>query len=673
MSIKIESLTLDASPCCSATPPSICGRQGDEGTVLNVTVTQNGQAMSLDGLTATLLGNNPNLLQLVGTVSGSTATFTLPSAFFSAACIVRLYVQLAQGDDVVASTQTFTLKVAPGADLSASQAQGYVTQLDEALATAQQASQTAEAAAAQATQAVDDANTALETANTAVQNANTAADAANAAATNANNAAQTVRTNILTGTVGPATIASADDAHPGALMREVQVLGQTRQNLWINPGGTRNGITSTSNSDGSISFSGAVNSLGAYITTSNQYSLQPETNYTFSVDKTPDFQGFFVNFYDESGEQIGSSNYFTGTKTVKTPSNLSYSVFGVGFNSNQEGVQVSGTYRIMLNEGSTAEPWCPPGLTSVSELETVVAGKNLCDGVATAGSLTSLNATFGHTKLSKGLQYTISINVEGATSFSANVRIIAQDGHYETVGYLSQSQNSSTFSAPESGVLNLNGYGIVGTIESVELMLELGSEATAYEPPSVTTTPQDLEGHELRSLPDGTRDVLTWGADGTRSIEQNVDEYKASGNESVYFNNDVGEFSFALQDISRISWDAFLCDVLPVVESTGSVDVGTSIGGTSVYFKVPGVDDADKAKQWLAANTPTLIYPCTQQTVTLAPVPMTEQPSTTLNVWADADEWLSPEVEVTYERDLTLAYNDLASKVAALEVTQATN
>ena len=157
MSIRTERISLDVRPCCQSAPQAVCGRQGDVGVVLEVSVTADGQAMDLSGLSATLMGNNPKLLVLDGTVSGSTASFTLPSAFFSAACTAMLYVKLSQGADVVASTQAFALKVAPGANLSASEATGYAAKLDAALETAQQASHNADVAADRANAAAESA------------------------------------------------------------------------------------------------------------------------------------------------------------------------------------------------------------------------------------------------------------------------------------------------------------------------------------------------------------------------------------------------------------------------------------------------------------------------------------------------------------------------------------
>lgn len=590
-------MRLDVSDVSTPARGTLSVRQGDEGMVLEAEVYDGGARMDLSGLSAYLVGNFPGFIEAAMSVSDGVATVALDGSFAAKEGLYLPYVRLERGGNVIASTNGFRFRVERAADASAGDAeefesfvgqmrQQYEAGIEQAHATAQQASQAAEAAAAQATQAVDDANTAVE-------NANDATAAANAAAENANSAAQTVRTNILTGTLGPAVVASADDAHPGALMRKVQVLGQTRQNMWTNPSGTNNGVTVTSNGDGSMTLSGTATNTSTILVMT--YALKLGTKYYLSVDKTIPGVGSGYGFYIDTDVQaavcVGNS---VASGVSYTPSaEASIVTLGLYIAS---GTTVSGTYRVMLNEGSTAEPWCPPGLSSVSELGVACAGRNL------------------------------------------------------------------------------------------------GTQATAYEPPTVTTTPQDLEGHELRSLPDGTRDVLTWNADGTRSIDEKLAEYTFDGTENWVLITNQPEMGHTFYTTFSRSLDRdkaleMMCDRLKVGSYIGDVNfslnhpwttgVYTGEDNSLDYIGIKTDDSISTVKQlksWLSASPVTVIVAkLINSNITIDPVAMTEQPSTTLNVWADSDEGLSPEVEVTYERDLTLAYNDLASKVAALAVAQATN
>lgn len=683
MAIRTEQVSLDIQPCCDARGPVVCGRQGDEGTVLNVTVTQNGQAMPLDGLTATLLGNNPELLQLAGTVSGSTATFTLPSAFFSAACIVRLYVQLAQGSDVVASTQTFTLKVAPGADLSASQAQGYVTQLDEALATAKQASQTAEAAATQATQAVDDANTALQTANTAVQNANTAADAANAAASNANAAALAARGNVLKGTVTDASVAHVEDAYAGAVAKEIRVMGKTRQNLWVNPDGYAGALKLTSQADGSLAFSGSV-SGNDILTTNEVYILKHGQQYHLSKDLTlPDGNGFFVQCLSSgSWSSIGGIYGSNAETTVTIPEDSEYARFGF---QTAQGTSVAGTVHVMLNEGNTSEPWCPPGLTSVSELDVVMAGKNL---VSIPDKTVANGFAFNDVKIPRGLDgraVTLSFEIGGAEMPNSSVNFRDAYANVLTEEFINSQgpRCSATLIVPD-GTASIGLWCSNSTPTTfANVQLELGSQATAYEPPSVISTPIDLDGLELRSLPDGTRDVLTWDGSGAVSVEQAVKDVfptlKASQASAWQKSGMVNGFYTKLAPeviyVRNGNNTNLMCDKLPILTREEYLSGKTGILRDGAWcFCVPEsiATDASGFVAWLAQQDITLIGELIEhQTTDLPSATMPALPESTANVWASCDP--PTELDMTYERDLTLAYNELASKVAALTVAQATN
>lgn len=131
MAIRIEQVSLDIRPCCDAVAPTVCARQGDEGMQLAVTVTDHGLPMQLAGLTATLKGEVPGYAEQAGTVDGSAATFSLGSEWTAHVGIHRPYVELRQGQSVVASTQCALLKASPGADASAGEAEEFESFIDQ--------------------------------------------------------------------------------------------------------------------------------------------------------------------------------------------------------------------------------------------------------------------------------------------------------------------------------------------------------------------------------------------------------------------------------------------------------------------------------------------------------------------------------------------------------------
>lgn len=309
----------------------------------------------------------------------------------------------------------------------------------------------------------------------------------------------------------------------------LKVYGNTRQNLWSNPSGTSNGITVTDNADGSLSISGT--STGIAIIGKRSYVLKPSATYTASVDKAIDAEnGFWIEFINISGVHIGEYVQF-GRRgiaepiTFAVPSDAASAMLCVALPVN---TTVSGTYRVMLNEGSEPQPWCPPGLNSIESLDIVTAGKNLLS-VSMSGSHTNNGITFSATG-------------DGGVKASGTSTGRAQWEHVEALDlpagtyYLSGCKNGELNCflryVKNGSLLFVDGYaypnGIAFTLtesttmhlvfdvrtanKTVDLtlypQLELGSTATEYEPPNVNTVPIDLQGNELRRLSDKYRDVL---------------------------------------------------------------------------------------------------------------------------------------------------------------------
>lgn len=340
--------------------------------------------------------------------------------------------------------------------------------------------------------------------------------------------------NVLVGTA-EGYVAHAEDAY-AAKPREVRVKGRTVKNLWANPSGTSNGLTVTANEDGSITLSGTPTSWSQV--NISTYALRPGSTYTVSKDVETTGVSFRIQSYDSGGSFLRNEVNPDGWDNVETftlHDDAAYVHFGV---SAAVGQAVSGTYRVMLNEGSEPQPWCPPGLNSVESLEIVTAGKNLGTfakliendgslsnrgitselvkggGIRVHGTATGGTAmvSFGIVALPPGLEVTLSMG-----SQDSGVVLRWTDTIY---GFEFTTGSPKTFISKDTGkgafVIAVNDGTTVDTI--VYPQLELGSTATAYEPPAVTTTP--LPEVELRSLPDGTCDELVIGADGTCEVER---------------------------------------------------------------------------------------------------------------------------------------------------------
>lgn len=168
-----------------------------------------------------------------------------------------------------------------------------------------------------------------------------------------------------------------DDAYPTNPL-ELKVYGNTRQNMWVNPSGVYAGVSFTENEDGSVSVSGTSTSVVS-AKKGQVFTFKPSTQYAFSVDKPvqsssdPAGGSFYIEFHSSDGAGIAVQTKYVGygsttSITFTTTSDTAWAY--IGFYCAAEKT-VSGTYRVMLNEGDSAEPWCKPGLNSVSELSVV--------------------------------------------------------------------------------------------------------------------------------------------------------------------------------------------------------------------------------------------------------------------------------------------------------------
>lgn len=428
-------------------------------------------------------------------------------------------------------------KAAQAANTAATAANGAAGKANTAASAANTAAGKADTAATKATDAATEATEAAGDATRAAQSANAAAEAASAAA-------EAARGNVLTGTA-TGYVAHAEDAYAQKPI-ELRIKGRTVKNLWVNPNGTSNGLTVTANEDGSITLSGTP-------TSSNQISisthaLKPGSTYTVSKDVETTGVKFLIQSYDSGGSLLRNEVAGSGWGNVKTftlHDDAAYVDFGV---SAAVGQAASGTYRVMLNEGSEAQPWCPPGLNSVQTGNLVTAGKNLLQRLGPALPYTYNGITFsdngdsgikisGTSTASTYFNFfnTITRKATYITSGEYTVSLVGQDSSINlNVGYFDHEVGgdyapwlaSNSPGVPSTGSIDRPVYlrsfiSVVSgrTVNTVVYpQLELGSTATTFEPPNITTTPPPEV--ELRSLPDGTCDELVIKADGTCEVER---------------------------------------------------------------------------------------------------------------------------------------------------------
>ena len=457
-------------------------------------------------------------------------------------------------------------------------------------------------------------------------------------------------------------VVSVDDASEQAPLG-LTVYGNTRQNLWVNPNGTGKGITATGNADGSVTISGTSTDASVWLGYTSRYSLRPGSTYTLSVDKAPQVGVYFrVESRDAENAvtQIGAvySGRLSYTFTVPDDCVLCNFLAYV----RDGGITVSGTYRVMLNEGSEAEPWCPPGLNSVDELSVVTAGKNLIPfkniqstkvgvtiDVSSDGSISFSGTATERAQLEFRSNFILPAGTYTLSGAKDGIAVIfiayKENGVTKYADPYSTSNGIVSFSLENAAVARfIADVRIAGAVDcTLRPQLELGSADTAYEPPAVTTTPIDLDGYTLNSLPDGTRDELHVDAAGKAWMVQRVGVATAPSEASGYsWAADVseGRASFALGNVpvtlSGTQVGHILCDKLPPRAgriSDPSYIIAASNGRS--YVRNPAITSAATAAT--VAGGATLLYPlATPQEIALPAVALPALPSAESTVWADA-------------------------------------
>ena len=478
-------------------------------------------------------------------------------------------------------------------------------------------------------------------------------------------------------------------ATPGTLVPGFTVYGNTRQNLWANPSGTQNGVTATSNSDGSVTLSGTARSNNIWIGYKQRYILRPGSTYTLTVDKAPQED---VSFRVESRDAedaytfIGSVTSGRLSHTFTVPDDCVYCNFLLAILRKAD-IALSGTYRVMLNEGSEAEPWCPPGLNGVDELSIVTAGKNLLAppssdmtmrGVTLSSNIesqtfsvhgTNTGQAFGIFFFPLGnivsaartgrLKIVTNIPTAGALYFQVNdvdldgtnTRSVARVGDGDNVTLIdlpTTRRIDSIFLGVKSlGIVNLDGLWIAIVPEEYK-----GEEHPPYADNSLSTI--DLDGHTLNSLPDGTRDELRIDGTGAVTLVQRVGDVSVpSGTALVYTNAGNHRFNATITSgAGTTDYENGYSDKLPVRNNLGASPMGvihsTSANVVSFYANKTIYSSSDTAETAIRSVLPTrLLYAlASPQEVKLPGVAMPSFPAAETQVFCASN--VPCEVRVDY-------------------------
>lgn len=650
MAVNTHKLSLDTDKSCKIrTLQKVKIRQGDKAAdIIEAAITSNLVPRDMAGLTARVmveLENGSLATATCSSVSGQTGVVraTLDASFSSCAGKAKsAYIEIKQGTTVVASTENFIFEVLPGADVSAEAAKPYVSLLD-------QVTKRAEELADELQSNIDDANISMD-----VERLDPGLDPT--VTESGAGLQKTFTLGIPSATAGvsceagPADVVTVHGAAEDAPVVQATVYGETRQNLWVNPRGTNVGVTLSPNADGSITASGTATNVCTI--SADIYTLKAGGTYTLSIDNLLPGASTATTFRLRA---LGSDGVNTLVCELAAKPSVTFTAPSVDGRIVCEirvanGATVSGTYRIMLNEGPEAAPWCPPGLASVENTKVESFGKNLIRG----DSVWSLSDSVSYNE--KTGVFTVTKGNSGDWS-NCNPKLFLKKGTYKISGsifgngHIVQIGNRSgviEFTQGDSGQISIpriveiqkddvyifkiytyaDTYPFYGTLQ-----LEIGEETTDYELPfySDCVIPLPAAHPYLAGLPDGTCDELDLFWDGTARLVARVgkETYDGSNDENWMFansyegycyyycaNNNLKNCRFQGKGIGDA--ETLLCDrlnpVTVVWDSYTNPRTGCYAGVSSdstvrVRLPLSLIQDLNSLKSWLAANPVSYVYP----------------------------------------------------------------
>lgn len=491
----------------------------------------------------------------------------------------------------------------------------------------------------------------------------------------------------------------------GMPLAGLTVYGQTRQNLWVNPSTrTASGQTITANDDGSITISGAyTGNVGNYFAIT--YALKPGATYTVSVDKarpqSSGYGGFSVSCHSDTSQLLyvrfgGTVSGEENIVTFTVPSDTTLCRCNI---IQATSITGTGTYRVMLNEGSEAQPWCPPGLDSVEDLYVNVSGGNLIssnpdDWYITSSTTVSIDGDSVTVSNSQGAyKYagcpfraalngrTVCAGFESNES-SGNAHPIMQFVYYVDGEAKYRTANNQPFTIPENATsvqirLYSNNSNVSGaaTVKFVKPYLRIDGEP-GYLPLSMfTSTPIDLLGNKVSSLPDGTRDELTVDAGGNVVLRKNVGEYTYDGEETWGLSSTGTTVFTRAENTADLSEDNNIyCDRLAIRErSEGTGDYRNILAGlnaaqtaNTVWLDYPGFSNSNilEFKEELAARPVRMLAKFAEQNlIPLGTIDLPDLPEQNAHVWISTGiQGLDPDIHATWYGENASALKDFASK-----------
>lgn len=397
--------------------------------------------------------------------------------------------------------------------------------------------------------------------------------------------------------------------------------------------------------------------------------------------------------------------------------------------------------RIMLSEGSDAVPFepytggkpspspeYPQPISSVTSAEIVVAGRNLLE--VSAGAVTDSYAGGSYTISAGSVSFEtantwggdyvyfgripavdmrLSMDATPAEKPSNGARFLVRaydalgaevtsldDAVPDAVGLWDRNKHYAGFvrnttlmsttlrTGPSVAWVEI-GVGYLEeeeglSIEIRDLRAEPGDAETAYEPYRGRSLPIDLQGHELRGLPNGVRDEVRIDAGGNVELVRRVgicampktesigDGQTQSGADGT--KNYVVSF---LPPVNAASGNGASCLCTHfsdggTTKNRDTIRFGADSSFVYIYTSnadVLGTGTRESIDKWMTTNGVKLLYPlATPEIIPLGKVELPTLPAPVCNAWVESD--VPTECAVRYVRDVGIVIGRLEEKLAAV-------
>lgn len=312
-------------------------------------------------------------------------------------------------------------------------------------------------------------------------------------------------------------------------------------------------------------------------------------------------------------------------------------------------------------------PDAPKPIVSVTKAELHVRGRNLVDvhdvqspvynfGITDQEILDEFN------RLPRDTPLVFSCKIEPSGGNTGEINLLSGA---DSLGILRNNGVPLTIKRGEITQVNFIG----GASESggrTFKQVQVAAAESDYAPPvNLVTTAIDLQGHELRGLPNGVRDEVVVDREGNVSLI--VRTKKAVWNCDAIISGTGRNYAICrFPDIGA--------NYSPLLAERAVSGIGAGIGicyvnAKMIYVTVPSDVTTPEQANELYGGMQVVYQLASPQTIPLGKVEVPALPESTSNVWNGG----GGEVSATYVRDVNIAFSNLESKLTQAVVAAAAN